>query len=258
MNTPAYLYAWISLDTDRTPLVLGWGGGTWQGVQRPTTKAANLACDAAQALLSGITAGYRDGGGVFIGSTTGSLHDDLVFDESRVMDGGQYPSPNAFRRTLPSTIATEITMDLGLHGPVIVYAAGAASASVACVRGIDYLRRGIVPMAIVGGFEIWTGGDHGAMAKAQVPEGTEAIIPRPTSAERCQIVLALIGSAEIPGHRRPLGQFAQANLGGSDIHLPGQTDRSLNLLVDLLVAGQGRMEVDGAVGIKVVLELQRR
>ena len=113
-------------------------------------------------------------------------------------------------------------------------------------------------MAIVGGVEIWTGGDHGAMAKAQVPEDTEAILPRPTSAERCQIVLALIGSAEIPGHRRPLGQFVQANLGGSDIHQPGQMDRSLKLLVDLLVAGQGRMEVDGAVGIKAVLELQRR
>ncbi|NNM88296.1 MAG: hypothetical protein HKL95_07230 [Phycisphaerae bacterium] len=257
MNTAVYLHAWISVDTDRTPLVLGWGGGTWEGVQRPTTKAANLACDAAQALLVGITADHRDGGGVFIGSTTGSLHDDLVFDESRVVDGGQYPSPNAFRRTLPSTIASEITIDLGLHGPVVVYAAGAASAAVACVRGIEYVRRGIVPMAIVGAMEIWTGAPHGGMAKAQVPAGAEAFTPRQTSAERCQIVLALIGSTEIPHNRPPLGQFAKARLGGSDIHLPGQMDRSLKLLVDLLVAGQGRMEVDGAVGIKAVLELQR-
>ena len=257
MNTPVHLYAWISVDTGRTPPVLGCGGGTWQGIERPTTQAANLACDAAQALLVGVTPEHRDGSGVFIGSTTGSLHDDLVFDHSRVADGGQYPSPNAFRRTLPSTIATELTMDLGLHGPVVVYAAGAASAAVACVRGAEYVRRGIVPMAMVGGIEIWTDTHPRGMAEPRLLGDAKASTQWQPSDERCQIVLALIGSAEFPGDRRPMGEFTQAQLGGSDIHLPTPMDRSLTLLVDFLAAGQGQMVVDGAMGIKAVLELQR-
>jgi hypothetical protein len=207
--------------------------------------------------MAGVTPTLRDNSGLFIGSTTGSLHDDLEFDNSRAADGGQYPSPNAFRRTLPSTLATELTMDLGLHGPVVVYAAGAASAAVACVRGAEYVRRGMVPMAIVGGMEIWTDGPPAGLAEPGVPAEAIASTQRRATDERCQIVLALIGPADSRGDQRPIGKFTQARLGGSDIHAPRQADRSLGLLVDLLAAGQGQMVVDGAVGIKAWLELQR-
>ncbi len=258
MNIPVYLYAWISLDTSRTPQVLGWGSGSWQAVERPTTKAANLACDAAQALMAGVAPTLRDGSGLFIGTTTGSLHDDIIFDNSRTTDGGQYPSPNAFRRTLPSTIATELTMDLGLHGPVVVYAAGAASAVVACVRGAEYIRRGMVPLAIVGGIEVWHEAITGGIAPAHVSADAAITAQPQVSPERCQMVLACIGPAELPGAPRPMSEFTQARLGGSNIHSPTTVNCRLQPLVDFLVAGQGQLVVDGAVGIKAWLELQRR
>lgn len=258
MKNPVYLYAWISVDTDRIPPTLGGGGGAWREIERPTTAAANLACDAAQALLAGVTPPQRDCAGLFIGNTIGSLRDDVAFDLSRVADGGKYPNPNVFRRTLPSSIATEMTIDLGLHGPVVVYAAGAASAAVACVRGTDYVRRGWAEMAIVGGIEIWTTGTPDSVAKSGVPIDAAACSQPRDAGERCQIVLALVAAADFVAGRRPMGEFTQGRLDGSKLYSPGQMDCSLGSLVDLLATGQGRMVVDGGMGIQALLELKRR
>lgn len=92
--------------------------------------------------------------GVVLGTTTGCLAADAAFDRSRREAGGRYASPAAFARTLPSTVAAELSVKLKLAGPMLTVCAGDTSTAMAVRRAVSWRRHCLgMRCCLAGGFE---------------------------------------------------------------------------------------------------------
>jgi len=114
---------------------------------------ATLALRAVHHLIHNLPQPARESLGIIIGTTSGSLRMDHEFDRSRRDAGARFASPTAFRRTLPSTIAAEISVRLKLRGPLLTLCAGDASTALALRRGVAWLRHFQLNQVIVGGID---------------------------------------------------------------------------------------------------------
>ncbi len=113
---------------------------------RPRALATKLALE----LLTHIPPEMREATGVFLGMPYGSLAADLAFQRSRRADGGQFASPAAFARTLPSTLAAQVALAGGLCGPGVVVCAGSASGAVAVARASQWICSGAMESCLAG------------------------------------------------------------------------------------------------------------
>jgi hypothetical protein len=134
-----------------------WGmGGEAVGMTETTSgePMARLMLRLVGHALRGVPVEARLGMGLVLGTTTGCLAADAEFDASRREAGGRYASPAAFSRTLPSTVAAEVSVKLTIGGPALTVCAGAASTAVALRRAASWLRRMAgMELCVAGGFE---------------------------------------------------------------------------------------------------------
>jgi hypothetical protein len=106
-------------------------------------------------VVRGLVEGILERGrmGLVVGTTLGCVGEDRRFDLSRREAGGRYVSPGAFSRTLPSTVAAEVALALGLVGPSVVVSAGAGSAAVALRRAAAWMEGFGLAYCLAGGVE---------------------------------------------------------------------------------------------------------
>jgi hypothetical protein len=113
----------------------------------------NIALRAAMCILEPLPSTVRADMGIVIGTSSGSLEMDRIFDRSCREAGGRYASPAAFSRTLPSTAAAEIALRFGIHGPSLTLVAGAFSTALAIRRGVAWMRHMNLEYVLAGGIE---------------------------------------------------------------------------------------------------------
>jgi 3-oxoacyl-(acyl-carrier-protein) synthase len=118
-----------------------------------TDPAASVMLQLAEAALHDLSPPDRTELGVVLGTVVGSLQADWEFDRSRREAGGRYASPAAFSRTLPSTSAAEITVKLGIRGPLLTVCAGNASAGTAIRRASVWMRHMHLRHCLVGAID---------------------------------------------------------------------------------------------------------
>jgi hypothetical protein len=137
----------------------GEGDALWSLPASPPCENAGLPADPLSALairaLRALTGALPDSVcrplGLFLGTTTGSLPADREFDRSRRDAAGRYASPAAFARTLPSTLAAELSVTFGLQGPLITLCAADISAALALRRAALWMRHAALDAVIAGG-----------------------------------------------------------------------------------------------------------
>lgn len=98
--------------------------------------------------LDGINKAARLATGIFMSVPNDSIEADIAFNASRRSDGGKYPSPAAFRETLPSSPAAQLSIALGLGGPMVVFC-GDAHGAQALASARRWLHSGAIQLAVV-------------------------------------------------------------------------------------------------------------
>ncbi len=99
-------------------------------------------------VLNELDKSVRHDTGLFMSLPDDSLAADIAFNSSRRLDAGKYPSPAAFRSTLPSTRAAEIAITFGLGGPLVVFCdPPGGNNSLACAR--RWIFSGAISLAVV-------------------------------------------------------------------------------------------------------------
>jgi hypothetical protein len=111
-----------------------------------------LALGAARALAGRALVGERTG--VVLASFTGCLAADERFDETRARPEG--PSPALFPATLPTAPAAELSIRLGLGGPVFSVRAGIRTA---LALALSLVRAGDAELVLACGLEVPASGD---------------------------------------------------------------------------------------------------
>ncbi len=148
-DAAAYLHSWagkaISTQSSREPMDFLTEASISQLVADVLT--------ASEALLQYLTLEQRRQLPLFLGTTDGSLVEDLLFERSRGIQAGRYASPAMFRRTLPNIILSEIALTCHLQGPGSTLVAGAASAALAVYRAITTMRLYNEPLAFAAAIE---------------------------------------------------------------------------------------------------------
>jgi hypothetical protein len=109
-----------------------------------------LALVARRALGERAIAGDRSG--LVLGTVVGSLEADERFDESRSLEGG--PSPLLFPATLATAPLAELSIRLGLRGPVEVVSAGEASLLEAIALGVRLVEAREAELVLAAGLEV--------------------------------------------------------------------------------------------------------
>jgi hypothetical protein len=135
-------------------------GASVHGAPAAASAGGSLAAAAlamASGLLEGQPAEARDGMGLVLGTATACLHADRAFDRSRREAAGRYASPAAFAQTLPSTVAADLSVKLGLRGPLLTVDGGERSAAVAIRRGASWMRQLGLGQCLVGALEAGIG-----------------------------------------------------------------------------------------------------
>ncbi len=126
--------------------------------ERSVSSLGERARQLASLVLQDIPAKDRQTMAVFLGTMRGAREEDLIFQRSRKNSNGKYSSPAAFSRTLPSTVAAELTIEFGIRGPLLVFTAGAASGLLASVRAIRWIQSGNISLALTGALD-WSHAD---------------------------------------------------------------------------------------------------
>ncbi|NNM85748.1 MAG: hypothetical protein HKL96_08340 [Phycisphaerales bacterium] len=148
-NATAWLHGWagkaISTQEPRQPLDFLTEASISQLVADVLT--------ASEALLQDLTLEQRRQLPLFLGTTDGSLVEDLLFERSRSIQAGRYASPAIFRRTLPNIILSEIALTCQLQGPGSTLVAGPASAALAVYRAITTMQLYNEPLALAAAIE---------------------------------------------------------------------------------------------------------
>jgi Beta-ketoacyl synthase, N-terminal domain len=207
---------------------------------RPLT---DQAVDMARLLVHDLPDQTRREMGLFIGSTTGSLEDDRIFQRSRRAQAGRYASPAAFRRTLPSTVPAELSIALGICGPLLVFAAGESSGLLAIIRAVQWIKAGRIFLALAGMLD-WYGPD---------------IAPDKQKSGSCRTLMCLIGSAATLHSRTPQIKITKVELAASAFKMAGIQDQSFPLLLESLqkLEGESSLELESETGTLCRLVLQR-
>jgi len=193
-----------------------------ENTPRQSSPLTDQAAALADLLLSDISRQARQTMGLFIGSVTGSLEDDRIFQRSRRTENGRYASPAAFRRTLPSTTPAELSIAFGLHGPLLVFAAGASSGLLAVRRSIAWIQTGRISLALAGMMD-WYAVD---IAGGKKNKGG------------CRTLLCLIGRIGVLEGRqwcskiKNIGQLTEIN------KISGIQDHSFEILIKGLPLGE--------------------
>jgi len=143
------------------------GKATGNSEFRSPDPLASLALGALQPLVGRIPAEKRAATGLVLGTTLGCLETDRAFDRSRREHNGRYASPTAFSRTLPSTVAAELSLRFQLTGPSLVLSAGDSSAAIAVRRGVAWMRHFDLDYCIAGGID-WIGPTVGTHEEKKV------------------------------------------------------------------------------------------
>ncbi len=86
--------------------------------------------------------------GLFMSVPNDSIEADLAFNASRRSDDGKYTSLAAFRETLPSSPAAQLSIALGLGGPMVVFC-GDAHGAQALASARRWLESGAIHAAVV-------------------------------------------------------------------------------------------------------------
>jgi hypothetical protein len=115
--------------------------------------AANLMLRLAAALLQRLPSDARANTGLVIGTAQGSLAADLEFDRSRREMGGRYASPAAFSRTLPSAVATALSVNLQLRGPLLTVLSAENCATLALRRAAAWMHHFHLHYCLAGAVE---------------------------------------------------------------------------------------------------------
>ncbi len=123
---------------------------------RGADQLADVALQACEPLVCDLDERMKSRTGLVIGTALGCLETDRDFDRSRREAGGRYASPAAFSRTLPSTVAAELSLKLSLQGPSVVLCNGVNSAALALRRAVSWMTHFDLPYCIAGGME-WAG-----------------------------------------------------------------------------------------------------
>jgi hypothetical protein len=90
--------------------------------------------------------------GLVLGSLLGSAEADRRFDATRALEGGA--SPALFPATLSTSPASEVSIRLGLQGPVLSVSAGEASLLAAIGLALRALERGDADLMLACGLEV--------------------------------------------------------------------------------------------------------
>ena len=86
--------------------------------------------------------------GLFMSVIHDSTEADIAFNASRRSDAGKYVSPPAFRQTLPSSPAAQLSIALGLGGPMVVFC-GDVDGAQALAGACRWLESGAIHTAVV-------------------------------------------------------------------------------------------------------------
>jgi 3-oxoacyl-(acyl-carrier-protein) synthase len=133
-------------------------------LRRPTRVAAALT-QLAHATLQARTRARASGlnrshVGILLGTESGSAAADREFLASTQQRGAAFGSPGNFVYTLASSALAEISIGLGLQGPVLTFAAGAASGLTALGAACAEVKSGRVEACIAGQMETGAGADE--------------------------------------------------------------------------------------------------
>lgn len=167
MPRSIYIYGFIAQDGASPVHVAGAGSipvltpGCGTAEEFPATHQTDPVGDQALRLvgqlLRQVPPTGREGMGLFMGTRFGCLEDDRNFQRSRLADGGKYASPAAFRRTLPSTLAAELSIAFAIRGPLIVFAENKTPARRAILHALHWINSGRLDSAIAGSFDYFVG-----------------------------------------------------------------------------------------------------
>ncbi len=83
------------------------------------------------------------------GTSLGELETTTRFLERLFVEGPGRTSPTAFRNSVYSAFAGQLSLALGLRGPSETVSAGGATGAMALARGLDIVAQGEAPAALV-------------------------------------------------------------------------------------------------------------
>lgn len=134
-------------EPERSELDPGREDARWPRLDR----GARLLALAAHRALAGRTVA-GEGSGLVLGTLTGCLEADERFDATRGQDGGA--SPLLFPATLATAPAAELSIRLGLRGPVSVVSSGESSWLEAIAIGCQLVALGEATLVLACGLEV--------------------------------------------------------------------------------------------------------
>ncbi|CAN5255636.1 hypothetical protein BH09SUM1_BH09SUM1_18630 [soil metagenome] len=112
-----------------------------------------LALAAAAEAIAGaaLTQLERDETAVLAGSGAGESNDTVEFLRNMIANDEAAPKPSKFINSVPSSVAGQIALEFGLRGETAVFMQHSASFEAALWQGLQTLRNGRVPFALVCG-----------------------------------------------------------------------------------------------------------
>lgn len=134
-------------DPDRAEIDRAKEDARWPRLDRA---ARVLALAAHRALAGRAVAG--DGSGLVLGTLSGCLEADERFEATRGQEGGA--SPLLFPPTLATAPAAELSIRLGLRGPVSVVSSGETSLLAAVALGAQLVALGEATLVLACGLEV--------------------------------------------------------------------------------------------------------
>jgi len=227
-----FIQRWIAFDDVRSITL----SPSSEELPREVDPLALAATNAVGQLLKDTSTEIRRAMGMVIGTTLGSLEQDRHFDESRRQDNGRYASPATFTRTLPNTIASELSIRFGIGGPTLVVSAGNASTLLALSRAAVWMQHMRLENCLAGGLE-WLG--------PGVCDETGS-----TARDRCRGILCLLSRTVSPG----ASKIIHANIASSSLRRTTHLDVSMLQLTDALQRGAaGEITADSGDGMTIRL-----
>jgi len=120
---------------------------------------ASVCLQLAATVLQPLSREDRTAAGIFLATRHGCLQTDIEFDRSRRETNGRFVSPAAFRGTLPSIGAGEISVQLGIRGPAVTLLGTSDLRDLAMKRACAWIKHLKLRHALVGTFDA-VGGDQ--------------------------------------------------------------------------------------------------
>ncbi len=231
-----FIQRWIAFDDVRGIML----AASSEELPREMDPLALAATNAVGQLLKETLTDVRRTMGMVIGTTLGCLEQDRRFDESRCQDNGRYASPAAFTRTLPNTMASELSIRFGIGGPTLVVCSGGASTLLALARASVWMHHMGLENCLAGGLD-WLG--------PGVPDEMGS-----TGHDRCRGVLCLLSRNHSP---RAL-KIVHSSIVSSALRQSTHLDASMLQFTEVLQSGaSGEIIADSGDGMLVKLGCEK-